>query len=268
MAKVLISDQYLTQIAEAIRTKTSSIITYTPSEMAPAILSISQGSATPNLQAKSITPTAANQVITADSNYDGLSQVTISGDENLIASNIRQGATIFGVIGTAETGDTSIMQPNKNITPTTTQQIVTPDTGYTGLSQVTVGAVSATTLEVSANGTYNAGNGNFYSTVNVNIEDSAVNLQAKTVTPTNSIISVVPDTGYHGLSSVTISAIPNNYADITNVTATSNDVLTGKTFVDSTGSPKTGLLVTSSYYVGSTTPDSSLGQDGDLYLKI
>lgn len=167
-----------------------------------------------------------------------------------------------------ETGGVYLNLQSKTISPTSSSQTVTPDSGYNGLSSVTVNPVNSTTLNVSANGTYTATNGNFYSTVNVAIEDSKVNLQSKTATPSNVPVSVVPDTGYHGLSSVTVNPIPSNYADISNTTATANDVLTGKTFVDANGAPKIGLLVTSSYYVGSATPDSSLGNIGDLYLKI
>lgn len=54
----------------------------------------------PTLQTKSITPTATEQVITPDSGYDGLSQVTVSGDSNLIADNIKSGVSIFGITGT------------------------------------------------------------------------------------------------------------------------------------------------------------------------
>lgn len=171
------------------------------------------------------------------------------------------------VIG-LDTGGVYLNLQSKTISPTSSSQTVTPDSGYNGLSAVTVNPVNSTTLNVSANGTYTATNGNFYSEVVVAIEDSKVNLQSKTATPSNVPVSVVPDTGYHGLSSVTVNPIPSNYADISHTTATANDVLTGKTFVDANGAPKTGLLVTSSYYVGSATPDSSLGSVGDLYLKI
>jgi hypothetical protein len=44
--------------------------------------------------------------------------------------------------------------------------------------------------------------------------------------------------------------------------------MAGKTFVDSTGAQKTGTLAVKSYYVSATIPDSSLGDDGDLCLKI
>ena len=98
MAKVLISDQYLTQIGEAIRSKNGSSDTYTPAEMAPAIAAISGGSA-PILQNKTITPSANQQIITADNGYDGLESVTINGDADLISSNILSGVNIFGVVG-------------------------------------------------------------------------------------------------------------------------------------------------------------------------
>lgn len=56
----------------------------------------------PILQEKTIIPSTVTQNITADNGYDGLSKVTVNGDADLIANNIKSGTNIFGVIGTYE----------------------------------------------------------------------------------------------------------------------------------------------------------------------
>lgn len=42
----------------------------------------------------------------------------------------------------------------KTVTPTTSVQVITPDSGYDGLEQVTVNAISATSVSPSSSGTY------------------------------------------------------------------------------------------------------------------
>ena len=54
----------------------------------------------PNAQTKEIIPTTDDQIVKADDPYRTLSQVIVKGDSNLVASNIRQGVTIFGIQGT------------------------------------------------------------------------------------------------------------------------------------------------------------------------
>ena len=59
----------------------------------------------PTLQDKTVTPTTAEQTITAGEGYDGLGTVTVNGvtadiDSNITAENIKSGVTILGVTGT------------------------------------------------------------------------------------------------------------------------------------------------------------------------
>ena len=59
----------------------------------------------PNLENKSVTPTTAQQTITAGEEYDGLGTVTVAAvtaaiDANIVAGNIKDGVTILGVTGT------------------------------------------------------------------------------------------------------------------------------------------------------------------------
>ena len=77
--------------------------------MAPAILEIPAGGGAPSLQNKIVTPSASQQVVSADSGYDGLNQVTVSGDADLVASNIKHDVNIFNVAGTFGTKIESII---------------------------------------------------------------------------------------------------------------------------------------------------------------
>lgn len=67
-------------------------------------------------------------------------------------------------------------------------------------------------------------------------------LQSKSVTPTKAQQNITPDSGYYGLSDVTIEAIPSNYQDVSATTTTAGDVLTGKVFTDASGKVTTGTM--------------------------
>ena len=141
------------------------------------------------------------------------------------------------------TGEEIKMQSKTGIAPTESSQTITPDNGYNGLQSVQINGISSTYV------------------------GSGVNRKAAaTITPTKSQQTIQSGTYLTGTQ--TIAAIPAAYQDVTGVTATAGDVVSGKTIVDSTGAAVNGSLVIQHYYTGNSAPSSSLGINGDIYLQI
>lgn len=64
----------------------------------------------------------------------------------------------------------------------------------------------------------------------------------KVITPTTKQQNVTPDEGFYGLSGVTVNPIPESYKDISVVSATAADVVSGKVIVDSSGNTVAGTM--------------------------
>jgi len=329
-------------------TLTKTGVTTTPTVSAGYVSSATSSTATVALTASvttkgatTYTPGTTDQTISSGTYLTGTQ--TISGDSDLVAGNIKQGITIFGVEGTYS--GASINNQAKSFTPDETGAEITPDTGYTGLSKVTVAAISSTyvgsgidrrsstdvsgaTWSYYTNGTYHYISHNvavpkgYYSTnvstsfdqiiaeitnlpkkaaatytptttaqtisanqwltgaqtiegdadlVAGNIKSgitifgvegtysgASINNQNKTVTPLTSEQEITADSGYTGLGTVTVEAMPSG-------SATGPSSLTGSSATISTGTntitlTKTGVTTTptvSAGYVASATASTA-----------
>ncbi len=94
----------------------------------------------------------AQQVTIAQGYHDGSGKVQISETEQnkIIPGNIKSGVQILGVEGSYN-GEAVTAQA-KSVNPSASQQVITPDSGYDYLSQVTVNAISYVESDNAAGG--------------------------------------------------------------------------------------------------------------------
>ena len=190
-------------------------------------------------------------------NQGAVSVTVQEGSTYTIPKGYHNGSgTVSGVSG----GGNYTLQ-SKTATPTKKQQNITPDIGYYGLSDVTVGAIPEAYQDVSsvtaaagdvltgkvivlADGTVSTGTMANNGAVSKTLDATTITytipngyhsgtgtvkivLETKTVTPTKSAQEITPTTG-KVLSKVTVEAIPDNYVDTTDGDATAAELLDGK----------------------------------------
>jgi hypothetical protein len=204
-------------------------------------------------------------------NQGAVSVTVQEGDTYTIPAGYHNGnGTVSGVSG----GGNYTLQ-SKTATPTKKQQNIAPDSGYYGLSGVTVAAIpeayqdvsSVTTgaadvltgkIFVTADGTVTAGEMVNHGAVDKTLDVMTLSytipkgyhsgtgkvqliLETKSVTPTKSAQEITPTSG-KVLSKVTVEAIPDKFQDVSKVTSTAAQVLDGSYFVDKAGALTEGTM--------------------------
>lgn len=99
--------------------------------------------------------TKTEEYVVPQGYHDGSGKVSIASTEQakIVAENIRQGITILGVEGSMS-GTEEVSAETKSVTPTFSQQVITPNTaqGYNYLAQVTVAAIPIVYADNAAGG--------------------------------------------------------------------------------------------------------------------
>lgn len=231
------------------------------------------GSAVPTKGATTITPNSKSQTAISSGTY-ATGNIIVSAVPTETKSITANGTytpsngKYFSSVNVNVVGDAFDTQ-SKSVTPTESEQIVTPDAGYDGLSSVTVGAISSTYV----------GSG-------------VTRKSADTITPSESTQTIAANQYLAGIQ--TISAIPSDYVGsgitrksaatitptTTNQTINAGQYLSGAQTIkgDRNLVPEniisgksifgvSGSVVIQKYYTGTSDPSSSLGNDGDIYLK-
>ncbi len=261
------------------------------------------GSSVPTKSSTTITPSSSSQIVISSGTY-ATGDIMVSAvptETKEITANGTYTPTSgkwFSSVNVNVAGDTFSTQ-TKSIIPNESEQIVTPDNGYDGLSSVTVEAISstyvgsgvatkgATIITPSTSGQIAVSSGT-YVTGNITV-DAMPNGELSTPTlntNTGVVTAGVSTSGYLSTSATkTLQLTTKSAATYTPGTSdqtivsgqyltgaqtiqgdtnlVSENIISGKSIFGVSGS-----VVIQKYYTGSDEPSSSLGNDGDLYLKV
>lgn len=205
--------------------------------------------------------------------YTQSKTITENGTHNVAG----YGTAIVNVQGSGSPN----LQSKTNIAPTESSQTITPDTGYDGLSSVQINAVSSTYVgsgidrrsssDLTASGaTVSVPAGYYANQASKSVSSGTAGSPSVTKgTVSNHSISLTPSvtnvTGYITGGTKTGTAVTVSASELVSGSQTITE--NGTTDVTNLSSVTVSIPFVT-YYTGTSEPSSSLGSDGDIYLKV
>lgn len=248
-----------------------------------AISSTYVGSGVSRQSGSTVTPTeSAQNIVAADTYVTG--QISVGAiDSNYVGSGVDRrsssdltasGATVTAPAGYySSNASASVASGSATAPASISGTAATVSTGSNTLTLTkTISVTPSVTAGYVSSGT--AGNSSVSLTANVTTKSAA------TITPGTSNQTIASGTYLTGTQTISgdsdltaaniktgvdIFGVTGTYTS--DATAAAADILSGETaYVN--GSKVTGSLVVQHYYTGTATPASSLGSNGDIYLKV
>ena len=213
MAKVMITESYLEDIADAIREKKGVLTTYYPSQMAEAISTI-DGGGTPVINSLNVTPSTSQQTFDSSS-VDGYKPVTVAAMPSMTLPTSSAASATTGYASKA------------TISRSTSDQYINIPTGYNAagayykVNAVANGSVTAPSSISGTNATVSTGNNTLTLTKSVSVTPN--------VTTAGYISS-----GTAGNSSVSLTGSVTTKAAATITPGTSNQTIASGTYLTGT----------------------------------
>jgi hypothetical protein len=207
-------------------------------------------------QAKTVDSSTVTQTVTFDiPDYTGLSEVTVNpySLEHRTVDASTSSQTVYPTInydGLESVTINPYVLDNKTVNPSTSQQVVT--SSEDGLESVTVNAVTASIDPNITPENIKAGV-NILGVTGELTDDTQVDLQDKTVTPTNSLQTITADSSYDGLGTVYVNPAPTETINVDSSTEL-------QTITPSVGHIGFSQVTINPYELESVVVDSSITQ--------